>query len=149
MNVIDLMQTIAIVSSILLSVWQVRAHTAQIRSAQLQTFADGFNELNLLGFGDPGYFNELSKEYDPKLGPTERPYYFLGLAITKFENAFLQYREYGTMTKEYWESQAPILLLYLDTPYGRGWWNNGTGGEVNTSDDEFTQYIDAMLKGNK
>lgn len=81
MNSLDLLQTVAIILSILLSVWQVRAHTAQIRSSQLQSFTDGFNELYLLGFGDPGYYEELSKEYEPKTGPTERPFYFLGLAL--------------------------------------------------------------------
>jgi len=147
-NALDLLQTVAIISSILLGVWQVRAHTAQLRSSQLQSYTDGFNELNLLGFGTLDHYNELSKEYDPKTGPTERPFYFLGLAVSNFHNAYLQYKEYGSMTKEFWESQAPFLFLYLDTPYGRGWWNNAVGRNVDTVDDEFLLYIDALLKGN-
>ena len=141
MNAIDLLQTVAIISSILLSVWQVRAHTAQIRSAQLQSFSDGFNELNLLGFENPDFYKELSKEFSSNTMATERSYYLLGLVMTKFENAYLQYKGYGTMTKEYWESQAPAILPYLDTPYGRGWWNNVIGGDINTADDEFTLYL--------
>jgi len=149
MNALDLLQTVAIISSILLGAWQVRAHTAQIRSAQFQSFTSSFNELNLLGFSDPGYFQELSNNFDPKTGPTERPYYFLGLAISKFEDVFEQYKIFGTISKEIWEAQAPLLLLYLDIPDGRRWWDNAVGGDIDTVNDEFTLYIDAMLKGNK
>lgn len=53
------------------------------------------------------------------------------------------------MSKEFWESQAPLLLLYLDTPYGRGWWKNAIGGDISNVDDEFTLYIDAMLNAKK
>ncbi len=65
MNTIDLLQTAAIVGSILISIWQVRAHTAQLKLDNTNALYDGFNELNMLGIDHPGLFEELNAPYDP------------------------------------------------------------------------------------
>jgi hypothetical protein len=63
MNTIDILQTVAIVITILIGIWQVRAHTAQLRLEHSHKLIEGFNELMMIGFNHPERFDELSNPY--------------------------------------------------------------------------------------
>jgi hypothetical protein len=146
MSVLDLLQTVAIVFSILLGVWQVRAHMKQLRLDQMHKFYDGFNEFNMIGFNHTDYFAELNEPYNPETATSQRTYWLMGYIYTKFEQTFIQYYEYGTLSKEAWEGVAPMMLLWLRTKFGRGWWDTNIVGGAQSGEDEFVNYMNSLLR---
>ncbi len=69
----------------------------------------------------------------------------MGFISNKFEQAFLQYERYGTLSKEDWEGFAPLLLLWLKTPYGRGWWDFNIVAGEQTSEEGYAGHINSLL----
>lgn len=145
MNTIDILQTVGIVGSILLGIWQVRAHTAQLRLEHSHKLTEGFNELIMVGFNHPEIFDELSKPYKHKKVVRDRAWWLLAYMSNKFERAFHQYRDYGALSKKTWEEFAPLILIWLQTTYGTGFWEKMTDDFSHTVDKEYIAYINSLL----
>ena len=145
MNTIDILQTAAIVTTILIGVWQVRAHTAQLRLEHNLKLTESFNELLMIGFNHPELFDDLSNQYIVDKDKSDRKYWFMGYVSNKFENAFKQYRDYGALSKKTWEEFAPLILVWYQTRYGRGYWERMIVEFSHTIDGEYISYINSLL----
>ena len=145
MNSIDLFQTVGIVGSILLGMWQIRAHTAQLRLDHSQKLTESFNELIMVGFNHPELFGELGNPYNSEEGKSDRKWWLLAYMSNKFENAYKQYRDYGALSRKTWEEFGPLILVWLKTPYGIGFWEEMTGEFSHTVDNEYIAYVNSLL----
>lgn len=126
MNNLDLLQTIAIVVSILMGAWQVRSHTKQLRYDQLTKRMEDFNEMNMIGFTNPDFYPELSEPYDGNTAKSKRAFWMIGYIHNKFWQAYRHHRLFKAQTAEEWNGNAQALVFWFRTPFGRGWWEAHT-----------------------
>lgn len=142
MNAIDFLQTIAIVFSILMGVWQIRSQTLESRLSRNNKLYEDFNEINLLGFSNPNMMREFEEPYDPKTAKFTQAFWLMGYIHTKMDQIFEQYHKFGTLSKADWETLSPVYLFWLQTKFGRGWWDSRS---QESHDEEFSKYYEQML----
>jgi hypothetical protein len=151
MQWIDIIQTIGIISSILIGAitsllvyWQIKAQTKQIKSSTDAMIAAQVDEINRLLFEHPEVFPALEEPY-PVAGLREgdRRYHLMHLILNNFEQVFLQHKHYGYIDSTRWDSwNTRIITAIMKKPYAVGHWE-ALGWQY---PDEFQKFIEDMKR---
>ena len=147
MQWIDIVQTIGIIISIVLVVWQVRIQTNQMKSTVNSLLTTKLDEINRLMFDNPELLPELDKSYPDQGGEGDRRHYLLFIIFNTFKQVFLQHSKYGFIDQNDWVPWVRTMTGILKKPYVEGHWQ---ATKYHYAKD-FQKYVDDLFyeKDNK
>ena len=123
MNWIDIIQSVGIVCSIVLVLWQMRLQVKELKAAKSAMLTAKMDEINRLLFEHPEILPALSQAYPRRASARgDRRRHLMLMWFNAIEQAFLNYRRYKLVEKSGWEAWMRILTSYLYLPYVRAHW---------------------------
>lgn len=143
MNWLDIIQSVGIVISIMLVIWQVRVQTKQMKATANATIAARVDEINRLMFENPDIFPQLNQPYPGNNLPNggDRRYHLMHIFLNTFELAFVDYRRHKFIERSGWDSWTRAIMEILHKPYAHGHWE-ATKGQYT---EEFREFMDGLI----
>jgi len=146
-NLAEIISTIAVVISLIYVSHQINQNTTAIKSATTQSVHDNFASWYSSVQGDPKLL-EISikgmKNYFSLAENEKAQFIAMFMTFASYsQNAFYKWKE-GSLSQELWKSWEYILMNFVSTPGGKGFWEERGYLFGNT----FSNYVqnDLMLR---
>lgn len=143
---IDIVQSIAIIASLIVSIWQMRALNNQLRAATDAALSEKLDSVNRLLFENADLFKDLESDFITVSASQQntRLEFLVAMLFNTFEQAFVQHKKYGYLDREDWMPWKQMLAGYLQKPYINTWWSSAKH-EYETA---FREHIDTINNQN-
>lgn len=143
MNWLDIVQSVGIVISIMLVIWQVRLQTKQMKATANAIIAAKVDEINRLMFENPDIFPKLDQPYPGNNLPNDgdRRYHLMHIFLNTFELVFIDYRRHKFIEKSGWDSWTRIIMVILHKPYAHGHWE----ATKDQYTEEFQEFMNNLI----
>ena len=142
MKWLDIIQSVGIILSIVLVIWQVRVQIKQMKATANALIYSKVDETNRLMFEHPDVFPKLNEPYPggdlPESG--DRRYHLMHIFFTTFEQVFFYQKTHKFLEQSDWNSWTRVMSEILQKPYARGHW-----GDIKSQYSmDFQKFIDEL-----
>lgn len=142
MSIIDIVQTVGIALTLLLTILQLRMHTNSLRVSISSTIGEWSDGINKDLMDSPDLITKFSESYpgQEKIKANDkRPFVFY--RILNFYSTLYFYRKQGYVDETTWRAWTKGTKKILTSPYGSGFWK-----DVRLEfEDEFQTFIDNLV----
>ena len=141
MDIVNFIQTIGIIATLMIAIWQIRVTNKNLKSDVNNIISERFFEINKLLFENPDVFPALEKPY-----PTETPlkgdrrYHLVHILLDLCSQIYAQRHHYGYLEEKKWESHVKTMNVIINKPYVDAHWNK----QKHQFDNDFVSFVEKL-----
>lgn len=143
MGVTDIIQSVGIIITLMLAIWQMRVQSRQVEASADLALMLKFDDINKLFIDHPGLWKLLDGSYTtpPSSEAEEKMETILFIVFNTLELAYRHYRKHGLMQGDDWPDWEKTIDAYVRKPYVKDWWATN-GSEFSA---QFSDYVKAKI----
>lgn len=136
----DLIQTIGLVATMAIAIWQMRIHDTTTRASVEFQLITKMDEVNRITVDQPELWRTLGVEFDSidDEAVKERVDSLLFLIFNTFAIAYRYHKRYKLIRQQEWELWEEWIAGYKDFKVFEKWWAHAQSQYM---DDEFNSYV--------
>ena len=142
MEILDIVQTIGIMATLLIAIWQIRITRKSLRSSTNNLISERVYEINKLLFDNPATLPGLEEAYagDKISKEGDSRYHLVHIFLDLFTQIYAQRHHYDLIEQEKWKSWVRTMQGILNKPYVDGHWQK----QKHQYDSDFVIFIEQL-----
>lgn len=143
MAMTDVIQSIGIVVTLVIAIWQMRIQTRQAQASADLALMAKFDEITRYYMEHPGLWDKLGLSFQSvdSTADREKLENLVYLVFNTLELAHQHHHKYGMLDLNEWRSWSNTLAIYISKPYVVGWWQT----RASEYGQAFRQLVDQRL----
>lgn len=140
----DIIQSIGIIATLAIAIWQMIVQTRHVRAANDLAILSKFDEITKIYIEDPKLWHMLDDEFNEDSEDTRHSKLsnVIFVVFNTLELTYRHYKKYRMLCRDGWSDWKVSLDIYIGKKFIEGWWKKNA---IEYPQD-FRSYVESQCK---